>query len=112
MNIVIGRIHDHGRLSDANPSLTSSCSIGMTQSLPSGRIAPVITSMASSARLELGRGRAGALDSLDAETALAAPQRVAVHRHAIHGDAIEGRMVALRINIFPQRSADTLRQRQ
>ena len=64
----------------------------------------------TAAKLQLRRSCR--LNSLNAKAFQTAPQRFAVHGHPIHGDAIEGRLVALRVNIFAQRAADTLRQRQ
>jgi hypothetical protein len=96
----------------ANPPSTCSCSTGITQSLPNGSIAPVMTSMASCALCSLSGGAPAGLRSLDAKTPESAPQRFAVHRDAIHGDAIEGRLVALRVDILAQRAADTLSQGQ
>jgi hypothetical protein len=52
------------------------------------------------------------LNTLDTEAFETAPQCFAIHRHPIHCDAIEGRLVAFRVDIFAQSTADTLRQRQ
>ncbi len=84
----------------------------MMLSLPRGRIAPVITSMASSSVLNLSGGLPAPLGGLNPETPHAPPQGGAVHRDAVHGDAVERRLVPLRVNVLAQRSTDTLRQRQ
>jgi hypothetical protein len=62
--------------------------------------------------IQLERRRARGLGRLDAKAPVAAPQGLAIDRDPVHGDAIERRLVALRIDIFPQRPTDTLRQRQ
>ncbi len=108
MNIVVRRIHHHG---------VEGCeSLAHVDLLDRNDV--VAANRQNGARhhfncmfrgLELGRRRAGALDRLDMKPALAAPQRFAVHRHPVHGDAIKRRSVTFRINIFAQRSPDTLR---
>ena len=56
--------------------------------------------------------RSSRLQCLDRKPPHALPRRPAVDRNAVHRDAIERRLVPLRIDIFAQGAADTLRQRQ
>ncbi len=112
MDVVVGRTV-HGRaLSDAKPSVTIELldRDDAVAAQRQNRACHHFDGFLAAAELE--RRGARRLDPLDAETLETAPQRFAVDRDPIHGDAIEGRLVALRVDIFAQRAADTLRQRQ
>ena len=111
IHVVIGRIHHRGvqrrepiddlELLDRNDAIAA-----QRQNRAGHHLDCVI------AADELQLRRPGCLHSPNAEPLDTAPQRLAVDRHAIHGDAIEGRLIALRIDVLPQSAADALRQRQ
>jgi len=104
-----GRAHSRRWCSGMRtPRQRPSCSTGITQSLPAGSTGARHYFNGVIAVVELERRRPGRLSAGNSESPLAAPQGRAVHRDAVHGDPVERRMVAFRIDIFAQRSADAL----
>ena len=95
----------------ATPSATLSSSTGTTQSQPWGSTAPVMTSMQWRVPAERERRVTGGLRRLHAQRARAGRQRRG-ERDAIHGHAVEGRLVTLGVDVLAQHRAGALRERQ
>ena len=109
---VLPGLHGGLRPISAKSPLRCTCSTGTTASQPRGSIAPVMISMQLDGSVSVCGGSPAACEPATRRRPALPGARPVDKRDAIHGHAIERRLVAFGVDVLAQHRARGLRERQ